>query len=646
MEAPLALYRRYRPDTFTDMIGQDHVTGPLSHALDNNRVHHAYLFSGPRGCGKTTSARILARALNCEQGLTSTPCGKCPSCQDLARGGPGSIDVIEIDAASHGGVDDARDLRERAFFAPVQARYKVYIIDEAHMVTAQGFNALLKLVEEPPPHLRFVFATTEPEKVIGTIRSRTHHYPFRLIPPKVMGDYLMHLCREEDVRVDATVIPLVVRAGAGSARDSLSVLDQLIGGAGPDGVTHRLATSLLGYTPDSLLDEIVDALAAHDGNTVFGVVDKVIESGQDPRRFAEDLLQRFRDLVITAAVPDAAGIGLLQVADDQAAILTGQASRFGPAELTRAADVLAAALTEMRGAIAPRLLFEVTCARLLLPGADDGRDALHARLDRVERRLSVAPEPTQSVTEPAQSVGPEPMLSVTEPAQSVRPEPTLSVVDPAPSVADEAESAAGAGSSAAAPARSATDGSRVGTPAVRPTPGELNTVDVRHHWPQILGRIKNLRRFAWVMLNQNAQIKELEAGMLTIGFVNAGARDSFIRSGSGDVVRQALNAELGVDWKIEAVVDDLPVRSPAADPPAAPARVTPEAPRSPDVVAAKEAIRSTRTEPAADPSGLDPEAESGAAPDDPVVASDGLSQQELLARELGAEVIEEIRHDG
>ena len=326
MDAPLALYRRYRPDTFADVIGQDHVAEPLSHALDNNRVNHAYLFSGPRGCGKTTSARIMARALNCDKGPTSTPCGVCESCVELARGGPGSIDVIEIDAASHGGVDDARDLRERAFFAPMKARYKVYIIDEAHMVTPQGFNALLKLVEEPPSHLRFIFATTEPDKVIGTIRSRTHHYPFRLVPPKILGDYLVDLCEREGVSIEPTVVPLIVRAGAGSVRDSLSVLDQLMGGAGPDGVTYQLATSLLGYTPSSLLDETVDALAADDGAGVFGVIEKVVNTGQDPRRFAEDLLHRLRDLVVVSAVPDAASRGLIELSDDQADRLTGQAA--------------------------------------------------------------------------------------------------------------------------------------------------------------------------------------------------------------------------------------------------------------------------------------------------------------------------------
>ncbi|MFI2707977.1 DNA polymerase III subunit gamma and tau, partial [Nocardioides sp. CER28] len=394
MESPLALYRRYRPETFAEVIGQEHVTTPLRAALANNRVNHAYLFSGPRGCGKTTSARILARALNCEKAPIADPCGECVSCRDLARGGPGSIDVIEIDAASHGGVDDARDLREKAFFAPVRSRYKVYIIDEAHMVSAQGFNALLKLVEEPPPHLRFIFATTEPDKVIPTIRSRTHHYPFRLIPPRLLSSYLSEICEKEGVAVEPAALPLIVRAGGGSARDTLSVMDQLLGGAGPEGVTYDLAAGLLGYTPDSLLDEVVDAFAAADGSAVFGVVDKVIETGQDPRRFTEDLLRRLRDLVIVSAVPDAPATGLIDVAPDAGERLVAQAGRFGGADLSRAADLVATGLTEMRGATAPRLLLELICARVLLPGADHGTEGLAARLDRVERRLSVSGTPT------------------------------------------------------------------------------------------------------------------------------------------------------------------------------------------------------------------------------------------------------------
>ncbi|HET9654383.1 MAG TPA: DNA polymerase III subunit gamma and tau, partial [Kineosporiaceae bacterium] len=385
-----ALYRRYRPETFAEVIGQEHVTGPLTAALTKDRINHAYLFSGPRGCGKTTSARILARCLNCAEGPTATPCGQCPSCRDLSRGGPGSLDVVEIDAASHGGVDDARSLRERAAFAPARDRYKVFIIDEAHMVSTQGFNALLKIVEEPPPHVRFVFATTEPDKVIGTIRSRTHHYPFRLVPPERLQAYLAELCAQEDVPVGSGVLPLVVRAGAGSVRDSLSVLDQLIGGAGEDGLTYALAVSLLGYTDAALLDDVVDALAAGDGASVFGVVDRVIESGHDPRRFVEDLLERLRDLVVVAAVPDGGHAVLRALPSDQLDRMRGQAARFGRAELSRAADVVNVALTEMTGATSPRLQLELLCARLLLPAADDATRGLPARLDRLERRLGMA----------------------------------------------------------------------------------------------------------------------------------------------------------------------------------------------------------------------------------------------------------------
>ncbi|MEV7542699.1 DNA polymerase III subunit gamma and tau [Streptomyces sp. NPDC089915] len=381
----LALYRRYRPESFAEVIGQEHVTVPLMQALRNNRVNHAYLFSGPRGCGKTTSARILARCLNCEQGPTPDPCGECQSCRDLARNGPGSIDVIEIDAASHGGVDDARDLREKAFFGPASSRYKIYIIDEAHMVTSAGFNALLKVVEEPPEHLKFIFATTEPEKVIGTIRSRTHHYPFRLVPPGTLRDYLGEVCGREGSKVEDGVLPLVVRAGAGSVRDSMSVMDQLLAGAGEEGVTYAMATSLLGYTEGSLLDSVVDAFAAGDGAAAFEVVDRVVEGGNDPRRFVADLLERLRDLVILAAVPDAGEKGLIDAPADVVERMQAQASVFGAAELSRAADLVNAGLTEMRGATSPRLQLELICARVLLPAAFDDERSLQARLDRLER---------------------------------------------------------------------------------------------------------------------------------------------------------------------------------------------------------------------------------------------------------------------
>ncbi len=449
---PLALYRRYRPDVFQDVIGQEHVTGPLMRALENNKVAHAYLFSGPRGCGKTTSARILARCLNCVEGPTPTPCGVCQSCRDLSTGGPGSIDVIEIDAASHGGVDDARDLREKAFFAPVDARYKIYIVDEAHMVTTQGFNALLKLVEEPPPHVKFIFATTEPEKVIGTIRSRTHHYPFRLVPPKVMTGFLEEICARENVDVEPSVLPLVIRAGGGSVRDSLSILDQLLGGVGAGPINYQQAMSLLGYTPDVLLDEVVDAFAARDGDAVFRVVDRIMESGQDPRGFVQDLLNRLRDLMIISLVPDALSSGLINAPDFQVTRLQTQASNLGHAQLTRATEIVSQTLMDMRGTTAPRLTLELMCSKVLLPGVD-GEDGILTRLDRLERRINMAesasgepalhPRPATPANTHATMLQPdrggdgeetqaEPTPSTPSPASSGQASPSQTVAQSAP----------------------------------------------------------------------------------------------------------------------------------------------------------------------------------------------------------------------
>ncbi|MYT72994.1 MULTISPECIES: DNA polymerase III subunit gamma and tau [unclassified Streptomyces] len=603
----LALYRRYRPESFAEVIGQEHVTDPLQQALRNNRVNHAYLFSGPRGCGKTTSARILARCLNCEQGPTPTPCGECQSCQDLARNGPGSIDVIEIDAASHGGVDDARDLREKAFFGPASSRYKIYIIDEAHMVTSAGFNALLKVVEEPPEHLKFIFATTEPEKVIGTIRSRTHHYPFRLVPPGTLREYLGEVCGKEDIPVADGVLPLVVRAGAGSVRDSMSVMDQLLAGAGEEGVTYAMATGLLGYTEASLLDSVVEAFATGDGAAAFEVVDRIIEGGNDPRRFVSDLLERLRDLVILAAVPDAAEKGLIDAPADVVERMQAQASTFGAAELSRAADLVNEGLTEMRGANAPRLQLELICARVLLPAAYDDERSVMARLDRIERggvftpggqgpgpAMAYVPGPDAHAVAPAAPVPPgggpaaaraaargeAPAPTAPAPAPApvqapVQAQAPAPAAPPAPAPVPEAAQAPGAWPTAApagggrrpggwptaaaagtgqqpAPAPSAEPAAPAPAPmAAAPAGGP----DPRTLWPNILEAVKNKRRFTWMLISQNAQVTGFDGTTLQLGFVNAGARDRFASSGGEEVLKAALSEQFHVQWKIDAVVD-------------------------------------------------------------------------------------------
>ncbi|HEU4913507.1 MAG TPA: DNA polymerase III subunit gamma and tau, partial [Actinomycetes bacterium] len=488
-----ALYRRYRPVTFADVIGQEHVTTPLRNALQSGRTHHAYLFSGPRGCGKTTSARILARCLNCAQGPTPEPCGSCQSCQDLGAGGAGSLDVIEIDAASHGGVDDARDLRERAFYAPASSRFKVYIIDEAHMVSREGFNALLKLVEEPPEHVKFVFATTEPEKVIATIRSRTHHYPFRLVPPGELHAHLARVCEQEKVEVDPTVLSLVVRAGRGSVRDSMSVLDQLLAGAGPEGLTYAGAAALLGYTDAALLDDTIDAMAAGDAAAVFRIVDQVVEAGHDPRRFAEDLLERLRDLIVIDAVPDAAGSILGEHPADELERMRQQAAHFGAAQLSRAADVVNAGLTEMRGATAPRLQLELICARVLLPAADDDQRGLAARLDRLERRVSITGAPSAAAPVPAPTAAaPVPEPSAAAPA----PAPSAAAAPSAPAAAQPATEPSGAPSSAPSGAPSGAPEPAAGQD--EPT-GGVDLLTVRRMWPDVLEVVKGMRRFTWTL---------------------------------------------------------------------------------------------------------------------------------------------------
>ncbi len=567
----LALYRKYRPATFAEVKGQDQVTVPLRQALLSGRVHHAYLFSGPRGCGKTSSARILARSLNCEQGPTPDPCGKCGSCLALAPGGPGSIDVIEIDAASHGGVDDARDLRERAFYAPVSSRFKVYIIDEAHMVTREGFNALLKLVEEPPPHLKFVFATTEPEKVIGTIRSRTHHYPFRLVAPQILRELLEQILDAEGVSYEPAAIPLVVRAGAGSARDALSVLDQLLAGAGPAGITYSAAVSLLGYTDASLLDETVDAFAAGDGAAVFLMVDRVINAGNDPRRFAADLLDRFRDLIVLGAVRDADRSGLLDAPADQLDRMREQVAKFGTAELTRAAEVLNAGLTEMRGAASPRLLLELTCARVLLPAAESGETAMLARLERMERRLALGAASAEAAgAAPANAAQDSQASAKASPAKAGGAKATQAAppatAPPATAVPSAAASSAAASPARAAPSTaadtpgadlpaqpSAAPGRGAQAPApVPPAPGTLDAQSVRADWDGILDAVRQVRKVSWIQLS-NASVASLEGGVLTLEFARDGELKGFSASGSDTVLAKVLHNRFGVDWRIKGV---------------------------------------------------------------------------------------------
>jgi DNA polymerase-3 subunit gamma/tau len=533
----LALYRKYRPATFAEVRGQEHVTQPLRQALRSGRINHAYLFSGPRGCGKTSSARILARSLNCVNGPTPDPCGVCDSCVALAPSGPGSIDVIEIDAASHGGVDDARDLRERAFYAPVAGRFKIYIIDEAHMVTQQGFNALLKLVEEPPPHLKFIFATTEPEKVIATIRSRTHHYPFRLMPPSVMRELTEEILDSEGVKFDPAVLPLVVRAGAGSARDTLSILDQLLAGSDDSGIRYDRAVALLGYTDATLLDEIVDAFAAGDGAAVFRAVNRVIEGGHEPRRFATDMLDRFRDLIVLASVPDAITTGLLDVPPDRVEALTAQASRFGLAALTRAAEIISAGLDQMRGATSPRLLLELMCAQVLLPAAATDERSLLARLERLESGAVNQSYPERTRPAPEPSVTPEPSRPVSAAPAQPGPVPDGGRPAEAPAAAQPAPSRPGAAAAAAAPA-----GPR----------GAATAETLRQGWDGVLEALKAKRRVAWMLLS-NASVVSLNEGVLTLRFPRQGDVKGFQSSGYEDLLKQVLQARFGVNVVVRAV---------------------------------------------------------------------------------------------
>ena len=538
----LALYRKYRPSVFADVIGQEHVTVPLSNALESGRTHHAYLFSGPRGCGKTSSARIMARSLNCEKGPTPNPCGECQSCKDLVANGPGSLDVIELDAATHGLVDDARDLRDKAFFAPVQSRYKIYIIDEAHQLGPGAANALLKVVEEPPAHVIFIFATTEPDKLIATIRSRTHHYPFRLVPPGTLAAHLEKVCNAEGVKVDKGVIPLVVRASGGSVRDALSVLGQLLAGAGKDGVSYEIAIQLLGFTDGALLDDAIDAIAAHDGATLFKTIDRVIESGHDPRRFTSDMLERIRDLMIVDALKDSTANSILRdMPDDQMERMRNQANRIGTANLSRAADIAAEGLTQMRGATAPRLILELICGRILLPIGDNTEAGMLARIERLERAENIAPLTTAPVASaPARTVEAKEKAASTHSTEAV-----------SNSKVEEEK-----------PAAKAKEAAPVTAPKV---PGNFDIAALRRAWPDVIEDVKKRRRLTWSLLSASAQVLSVDEDAITIGIVNAGAKESFERSESDVILRNAFIDVVGLDRKIAVVVDpSIDTNTPAA----------------------------------------------------------------------------------
>jgi DNA polymerase-3 subunit gamma/tau len=538
----LALYRKYRPSVFADVIGQEHVTVPLSNALTSGKTHHAYLFSGPRGCGKTSSARIMARSLNCEKGPTPTPCGLCQSCKDLVANGPGSLDVIELDAATHGLVDDARDLRDKAFFAPVQSKFKIYIIDEAHQLGPGAANALLKVVEEPPPHVIFIFATTEPEKLISTIRSRTHHYPFRLVPPGILAEHLEKICKEEGVTVAKGVIPLVVRASGGSVRDALSVLGQLLAGAGPDGVSYEIAIQLLGFTDGALLDDAVDALAARDGATLFKTVDRVIESGHDPRRFAGDLLERLRDLMIVDALEATNANSILRgLPDDQLERMRKQAANIGAANLSRSADIASEGLTQMRGATAPRLILELICGRMLLPGGDNSEAGLLSRIERLERVENIA---TPAPITPAPVAAPAKAAKTSK--ETVGGGDSKEAFPEAPSQAVSVKSEKVPESPKVASEKQAKPVSSVKS---------FDIAGLRRLWPDVIENVKKRRRLTWSLLSASAQIIAVDDKLITIGIVNAGARDSFVRSESDEILRQAFIEIVGIDRKIEVVVD-------------------------------------------------------------------------------------------
>ncbi len=647
MSVTIALYRRYRPDTFAEVVGQEHVTDPLRQALRADRVNHAYLFSGPRGCGKTTSARILARCLNCVEGPTDTPCGVCDSCVELARGGSGSVDVVEIDAASHNGVDDARELRERAAYAPARDKYKIFILDEAHMVTPQGFNALLKLVEEPPPHVRFIFATTEPEKVIGTIRSRTHHYPFRLVPPAVLTAYLATLCESEEVSVEAGVLPLVVRAGGGSVRDSLSVLDQLMAGSDAAGVTYLRAITLLGFTEGTLLDDAVDAIAAADGASLFAVVQRVIQTGHEPRRFVEDLLERLRDLLVLAASGEAGVKALGEHPEDQLDRMRDQARRLGLARASRAGDLINDALTSMVGATSPRLHLELLCARLL---ASEGAGA------------STAPEAPSSGTPAAPTV--TTAIAASEPAASRRARrpkvkaesqakaqtPSSTLVPPAPADAltatpppppapvDVPDSPAATQQPAGPAQISEAPGETSPAP---PTEGQDDAELIRRRWTEVLGTLER-HRVTWVLVSQSAQVAGVTGSELQLAFASPQLAERFNGGAHAENVTLAVRETLGLQLRVTGAAG--PGEEPRATAPVPAATDRPPAPAATKSEGSLAAKLKSASKPAAKsdapPAPADHESEN-VSKHDATAEGAGLTAPDVVAQLLGGTVVED-----
>ncbi len=646
----LALYRKYRPATFAEVVGQEHVTDPLRIALGAGRVNHAYLFSGPRGCGKTSSARILARSLNCVNGPTPDPCGECNSCIGLAPNGVGSVDVVELDAASHGGVDDARELRDKAFYAPAESRYRVFIIDEAHMVTTQGFNALLKIVEEPPEHLIFIFATTEPDKVLPTIRSRTHHYPFRLIPPSSMRALLERNCAAEGVAVEPSVFPLVIRAGGGSARDTQSVMDQLLSGAGPEGVTYERAISLLGVTDVALIDDVVDGLAGEDGTAVFGTIDRLVDAGHDPRRFASDLLDRLRDLVLLHAVPDAADRGLVAVPEDVLVKMLAQRDATRPGTVTRWAEILHQGLTEMRGSTAPRLLLELVSARMLLPSASDAESALLQRVERLEKHgppagaapvaagsgggaVGGAAAPVDSgrtFQRPSQRPAtpePAPVERPTSPPEVVQPPVVERSVAPRPVAEPPVERQPVAVPEVPEPV--VAEQPVAAEPEVQaeaPAAGGVDVTEVRRRWSDLLGAVRSTSRSTEAMLT-NATVADVDGNVVTLAHTSAPLARRLGEQRNADAIAVAFGQVLGGTWQVRCVHGEAS---------AAPARQAQQArPQRPAPTRPSQAARTpepTRQAPPARPTPADdvPPPPEPPEPDEPL-PPEPVDEEEMLA---------------